>query len=92
MQGRTEGPGLESVSSKQRELQHRRKMRTAKTGCPAMTFLLRTTFSPGSGIKSHMPSIIPPFSCSSVSRYRAVSECPCTLLKPVQQCLPWSNY
>ena len=58
MQGRTEGPWVEFVSSKQRDLQLGNKMRTAKTRCPAMTFLLRKMFFPGSKILSAMPSKI----------------------------------
>lgn len=73
MQGRREGPRVGSVSSKQMEFQHRRKTRTAKTGCPAMTFLLRKEFFPGSEIKSDTPSIIS--LCFLVALYPDVLQC-----------------
>lgn len=73
MQGRTEGPWVEFVSSKQIDLQLGNKMRTAKTRCPATTFLLRKMFFPGSKILSAMPSKISLFFL--VALYPDVLQC-----------------
>lgn len=89
-------PWVESVPSEQKEsmlwLLFRGKMTTAKPGCSVITFLLRKIFS---GLWNELRGDINHlslFSCRSISRYFAVPEGSCALLKKMHRSLPWENY